>query len=38
VRGCSNKQTTLIAMDKNPATLDIAIQFIKSAITNQKFI
>ena len=38
LRGCTNKQAALIAMDKNPATLDIAIQYIKSAITNQKLI
>ena len=36
--GCSNKQAALIAMDKNLTTLDIAIQYIKSAITNQKLI
>ena len=38
LRGCLNKQAALIAMDKNPTTLDIAIQYIKSAITNQKLI
>ena len=38
LRGCTNKQAALIAMDKNPTTLDIAIQYMKSAITNQKLI
>jgi hypothetical protein len=38
LRGCTNKQAALIAMDKNPPTLDIATQYIKSAITNQNLI
>ena len=38
LRGCQNKQAALTAMDKNPLTLDDAIQHMKSAITNQRLI
>lgn len=38
LRGCYNKQAALIAMDKNPLTLDMATQYMKTAVTNQKLI
>ena len=38
LRGCQNKQAALTAMDKNPVTLDDAIQHMKRAITNQRLI
>ncbi|KAK3086893.1 hypothetical protein FSP39_025070 [Pinctada imbricata] len=36
--GCLNKQAALTAMDKNPPSLDTAVQNMKSALTNQRFI
>jgi hypothetical protein len=38
LKGCTDKKAALTAMDKNPATLDQALQFVKSAIANQKVI
>ena len=38
LKGCNNKQAYLTAMDKNPANLDEARQYLKSAITNQRLI
>jgi hypothetical protein len=36
LKGCTDKKAAITAMDKNPATLDQALQFVKSAIANQK--
>lgn len=38
LKGCTDKKAALTAMDKNPATLDQALQFVKSAIANQRVI
>ena len=38
LKGCSNKQAALLALDKNPLTLDQATQHMKSAVTNQRLI
>lgn len=38
LRGCNDKRAALIAMDKNPESLDQAIQFVRSAVANQKVI
>ncbi|CAC5415384.1 unnamed protein product [Mytilus coruscus] len=38
LRGCLNKRAALVAMDKNPESLDQAVQFVCSAAANQKVI
>ncbi|CAG2223318.1 unnamed protein product [Mytilus edulis] len=38
LKGCAEKQAALVAMDKNPSSLDEATQYMKSAITNQRLI
>jgi len=38
LRGCVEKKEALVAMDKNPNSLEQATQYMKSAITNQKMI
>ena len=38
LKGCTDKKAALTAMDKNPATLDQALQFVKSANANQRVI
>lgn len=38
LKGCHDKKAALTAMDKNPSTIDEALQFVKSAITNQRVI
>lgn len=38
LQGCNAKSAALIAMNKNPTTLQEAKQFVKSAITNQRII
>jgi hypothetical protein len=38
LKRCTHKKAVLTAMDKNPTTLDQALQFVKSAIANQKVI
>ena len=36
LKGCNNKQAALMALEKNPLTLDQATQYMKSAVTNQR--
>jgi len=38
LKGCYDKRAALTAMDKNPENLDEAVQFVKSAIANQRVI
>lgn len=38
LKGCVDKRAALSAMDKDPDNLDDALQFVKSAMTNQKVI
>ncbi|XP_056014940.1 interaptin-like [Ostrea edulis] len=38
LRGCNEKRAALVTLDKDPNTLDEAMQHMKSAITNQKLI
>ena len=38
LRGCSDKQAALLAMDKNPSRIDKALQYVKSAIHNRKIL
>lgn len=38
LQGCSEKKAALTAMDKNPTTLHYALQYVKSAATNQRII
>ncbi|CAC5419027.1 unnamed protein product [Mytilus coruscus] len=38
LRGCLDKRAALVAMDKNPESLDQAVQFVCSAAANQKVI
>ena len=38
LRGCIEKRSALVALDKDPKTLTEATQYMKSAITNQKLI
>jgi hypothetical protein len=38
LKGCTDKKAALTAMDNNPLTLDQALQFVKSAIANQRVI
>ncbi|CAG2231769.1 unnamed protein product [Mytilus edulis] len=38
LKGCAEKQAALVAMDKNPSSLNEATQYMKSAITNQRLI
>ncbi|CAG2209805.1 unnamed protein product [Mytilus edulis] len=38
LKGCLDKKAALTAMDKNPTTLDESMQYVKSAITNQRII
>ncbi|XP_061195172.1 DNA ligase 1-like [Saccostrea echinata] len=38
LRGCTEKRAALVTLDKDPKTLDEAVQHMKSAITNQKLI
>lgn len=38
LKGCSDKQAALTTMDKDPDTLDKALQYVKSAVTNQRVI
>ncbi|CAG2200311.1 unnamed protein product [Mytilus edulis] len=38
LRGCLDKRAALVAMDKNPESLDQAVQFVRSAAANQKVI
>ncbi|VDI25418.1 Hypothetical predicted protein [Mytilus galloprovincialis] len=37
-KGCSDKKATLFAMEKNPTTLDNALQCVKSSIHNQRIV
>ena len=36
LRGCQNNQAALLAMDKDPKRVDLALQYAKSAIHNGK--
>lgn len=38
LRGCLEKRAALVTLDKDPKTLDEAVQHMKSAVTNQKLI
>ena len=38
LRGCTEKRAALVTLDKDPKTLDEAVQYLKGAITNQKLI
>jgi len=38
LKGCIDKKAALSAMDKDPENLDKALQFVKSAVTNQRVI
>lgn len=38
LRGCLDKKAALTAIDKNPNTIDKALQYVKSAMTNQRVI
>jgi hypothetical protein len=38
LKGCTDKKAALTPMDKNPGTLDQALQFVKSVIANQRVI
>ena len=38
LKGCSDKKATLFAMEKNPTTLDNALQCVKSSIHNQRIV
>ena len=38
LRGCTEKRAALVTLDKDPKTLEEAMQYMKSAITNQKLI
>ncbi|XP_061189157.1 DNA ligase 1-like [Saccostrea echinata] len=38
LRGCTEKRAALVTLDKDPQTLDQAINYMKSSITNQKLI
>ena len=38
LKGCLDKKAALTAMDKDPDTLDKALQYVKSAVTNQRVI
>lgn len=38
LKGCYDKRAALTAMDKNPENLDEAVQWVKSAIANQRVI
>jgi hypothetical protein len=38
LRGCIEKQSALVTLNKDPKTLNEAIQYLKSANTNQKLI
>ena len=38
LKGCSDKKAALTAMDKDPNDLDAALQYAKSAVTNQRVI
>ena len=38
LKGCHDKRAALTAMDKDPENLDRAVQFVKSAMTNQRVI
>jgi len=38
LKGCTDKKAALTAMDKNPNTIDEAMQYVKSAVTNQRVI
>ncbi|CAC5414639.1 unnamed protein product [Mytilus coruscus] len=38
LKGCSDKKATLFAMEKNPITLDTALQCVKSSIHNQRIV
>lgn len=38
LKGCSDKKAALTAMDKDPDSLDQALQYVKCAITNQRVI
>ena len=36
LKGCHDKRAALTAMDKDPENLDRVVQFVKSAMTNQR--
>lgn len=38
LKGCLDKKAALVAMDKDPVDLDRALQYVRSAITNQRII
>ena len=38
LRGCTEKKAALVALDKNPSTLEEASMYMKGAITNQRLI
>lgn len=38
LKGCMDKKAALTAMDKDPDNLDLALQYVKSALTNQRVI
>ena len=38
LKGCHDKRAALTSMDKDPENLDRAVQFVKSAMTNQRVI
>lgn len=38
LKGCLDKKAALFAMEKNPSTIDQALQYVKSSIHNQKIL
>ena len=38
LKGCTDKKAVLFAMEKNPTTMDIAVQCVKSTIHNQRVV
>ena len=38
LKGCSDRKAALTAMDKDPTDQDTALQYVKSAVTNQRVI
>lgn len=38
LEGCTDKKAALLAVDKNPVTLDQVLKFVKSSIHNQRIL
>jgi hypothetical protein len=38
LKGCSDKKTALVTMNKDPVDLDLTLQYVRSAITNQRIV